>query len=54
MKKNTTTLVALLAFMLATDTMLGQISLGEDRVVLTNERRINSDRLEYSLSLIHI
>jgi outer membrane protein OmpA-like peptidoglycan-associated protein len=48
MKKNTTTLVALLAFMLATDTLLGQISLGDDRVVLTNERRVNSDRLEYS------
>ncbi len=48
MKKNTTTLVALLAFLFAADNLIGQILLGDDRVVLTNERRINSDRLEYS------
>ncbi len=47
MKKNTT-LVALLAFMLASSVTQAQISLGDDRVVLTNERRVNSDRLEYS------
>lgn len=47
--KKFTTLVAPLAFTLAmTSALHGQITLGDDRIVLSNERRVNSDRLEYS------
>ncbi|MBK9013671.1 MAG: OmpA family protein [Saprospiraceae bacterium] len=46
--KNFTTLAAYLIISLTASNLYGQIALGDDRIVLTNERRVNSDELEYS------
>ncbi len=46
--KKITTLAATLIIALTASRLHGQIALGDDRIVLTNERRINSDELEYS------
>ncbi len=46
--KNFTTLTAYLIISLAASNLYGQIALGNDRIVLTNERRVNSDELEFS------
>jgi len=46
--KKITTLAAYLILALTTSNIYGQIALGDDRIVLTNERRVNSDYLEFS------
>ncbi len=46
--KKVTTLVAYLTLALTASELHGQIALGDDRIVLTNERRVNSSELEYS------
>ncbi len=46
--KKVTTLLAYLIIALTASNLYGQIALGDDRIVLTNERRVNSDELEYS------
>lgn len=46
--KKISTLVASLTITLAAVELHGQIALGDDRIVLTNERRVNSDELEFS------
>lgn len=46
--KKVTTLVAYLIIALAASNLHAQIALGDDRIVLSNERRVNSDELEYS------
>jgi len=46
--KKFTTLAAYLILGLTASNLHGQIALGDDRIVLTNERRTNSDQLEFS------
>lgn len=47
MKKITTLLAYLMLATTATE-LYGQIALGDDRIVLSNERRVNSEQLEFS------
>lgn len=46
--KKITTLAAYFILALTGSNLYGQIALGDDRIVLTNERRTNSDQLEFS------
>lgn len=48
MKKITTLVASLAIATLFVTEVSAQITLGDDRIVLTNERRVNSDKLEYS------